>query len=68
MEKAFVGPYRLAERLGVSRLEAAAIAAHDADAFVQIFATVLRISGILYLLRRSMPRRAGDFLVLHKAF
>jgi uncharacterized HhH-GPD family protein len=40
LEKAFVGPYRLAERLGVQRLDAAAIAEHDPDAFREIFSTV----------------------------
>ena len=40
LEKAFVGPYRLAERLGVQRLDAAAIADHDPDAFREIFSTV----------------------------
>lgn len=39
MERAFVAPYRLAERLGVDRLDAAAIAAHDPDQLAEIFAT-----------------------------
>jgi uncharacterized HhH-GPD family protein len=38
MERAFEGPRRLAERLGVERLDAAAIAAHDPDAFQALFA------------------------------
>lgn len=37
LEKAFVGPYRLAERLGVDRLDAAAIADHDPTDLVAIF-------------------------------
>jgi uncharacterized HhH-GPD family protein len=39
LEKAFVGPYRLAERLGVQHLDAAAIAEYDPDAFREIYAT-----------------------------
>ncbi len=37
LEKAFVGPFRLAERLHVSTLDAAAIAEHDPEDFVAIF-------------------------------
>lgn len=40
MEKAFTGPYVLAQRLGVDRLDPAAIAAHDPEDFARIFATV----------------------------
>jgi uncharacterized HhH-GPD family protein len=40
LEKAFKGPYILAGRLGVQRLDAAAIAAHEPEAFAKIFATV----------------------------
>lgn len=39
LEKAFVGPYRLAERLGVDHLDASAIVEHDPDDFARIFAT-----------------------------
>jgi uncharacterized HhH-GPD family protein len=39
MERAFVAPYRLAERLGTPRLDAAAIAAHDPEELAGIFAT-----------------------------
>jgi uncharacterized HhH-GPD family protein len=39
MERAFVAPYRLAQRLSVSRLDPAAIAAHDPEALAEIFAT-----------------------------
>jgi uncharacterized HhH-GPD family protein len=39
LEKAFVGPYRLAERLGVKTLDAAAIAEHDPDAFRELYST-----------------------------
>jgi len=40
LEKAFKGPYILAGRLGVQRLDAAAIAGHEPEAFAKIFATV----------------------------
>jgi len=39
MERAFVAPYRLAERLGTDRLDAAAIASHDPEGLTEIFAT-----------------------------
>jgi uncharacterized HhH-GPD family protein len=39
LEKAFNGPYVLARRLGVERLDAAVIADYDTDAFKQIYAT-----------------------------
>lgn len=39
MERAFVAPYRLAQRLGTARLDAAAIAGYDPDALSKIFAT-----------------------------
>jgi uncharacterized HhH-GPD family protein len=37
LEKAFMGPYVLAERLGVTRLDAAAIADHDPQDFAAIY-------------------------------
>jgi len=40
LEKAFKGPRILADRLGVDRLDAAAIAGHEPEAFAKIFATV----------------------------
>ena len=40
LEKAFMGPYVLVERLGVEKLDAAAIAVHDPEEFGRIFATV----------------------------
>jgi uncharacterized HhH-GPD family protein len=40
LEKAFVGPYVLAQRLGETTLDAAAIAAYDPDTFREIFSTV----------------------------
>lgn len=39
MERAFVAPYRLAERLGAVRLDAATLAEYDPDALSEIFAT-----------------------------
>ena len=39
IEKAFVGPYVLAERLGVAKLDPTLIADYDPDAFVAIFST-----------------------------
>lgn len=39
MERAFVAPYRLAERLGTNRLDAAELAGHDPEALAEIFAT-----------------------------
>jgi uncharacterized HhH-GPD family protein len=39
MERAFVAPYRLAERLGTDRLDAASLAGYDPEALTEIFAT-----------------------------
>jgi uncharacterized HhH-GPD family protein len=39
MERAFVAPYWLTQRLGTSRLDAAAIAGHDPEELSKIFAT-----------------------------
>lgn len=38
MERAFVAPYRLAQRLGVTRLDAATLAAYDPSALAEVFA------------------------------
>ncbi|MFC7245698.1 HhH-GPD-type base excision DNA repair protein [Catellatospora aurea] len=43
LEKAFVGPYRLAERMGVQRLDPAQIADYDPAAFAELYATPLAI-------------------------
>ena len=40
MEKAFTGPYVLAERLGVEQLDAEALAGADPDEFVAVFSEV----------------------------
>lgn len=39
MERAFVAPYRLAQRLDVQRLDAAQLAGYDPDALIEVFAT-----------------------------
>jgi uncharacterized HhH-GPD family protein len=39
MEQAFAGPYKIAERLGVDRLDPETIAAHDPEAFAALCAT-----------------------------
>lgn len=39
MERAFVAPYWLTQRMGTTRLDAAAIAGHDPDELGRIFAT-----------------------------
>jgi uncharacterized HhH-GPD family protein len=39
LERAFVAPYRLAQRLGVRRLDVVALADHDPQALVAIFST-----------------------------
>jgi len=39
LEKAFMGPYVLAERMGVRRLDAAAIADHEPAEFSELFST-----------------------------
>lgn len=43
LEKAFVGPYRLAGRMGVERLDATQIADYDPAAFAELYATPLAI-------------------------
>lgn len=39
MERAFVAPFWLTQRMGTNRLDAAAIAGHDPEALARIFAT-----------------------------
>jgi uncharacterized HhH-GPD family protein len=39
LERAFVAPYRLAERLGVDHLDVATLAQYDPDALAEIFST-----------------------------
>jgi uncharacterized HhH-GPD family protein len=38
MERAFVAPYRLAQRLGVARLDAVTLATYDPEALTEVFA------------------------------
>ena len=68
LEKAFVGPYRLAERLHVDRLDAGMIAEYDPEAFAKIFATppaIHRFPGSMAertqkLCRSVVDRYGGD--------
>lgn len=63
LEKAFVGPYRLAERLGTDRLEATAIAEHDPSEFSTIFATppaIHRFPGSMAERTQKLARAVAD--------
>lgn len=63
LEKAFVGPYRLAERLGVDRLDAAAIADHDPEDLSKIFATppaIHRFPGAMAERTRKLCHAVSD--------
>lgn len=68
MERAFVAPFWLTQRLGTTRLDAAAIATHDPDALGQIFATppaLHRFPGSMaartqQLCQKIAERYAGD--------
>ena len=63
MERAFVAPYRLAQRLGVSRLDAAAIAAHDPKELAAIFATppsLHRFPGSMAARTQQLCRRIAE--------
>jgi uncharacterized HhH-GPD family protein len=68
MERAFVAPYRLAQRLGAARLDPAAIASHDPEALAAIFATppsLHRFPGAMaartqQLCREIVDRYGGD--------
>ncbi|MEV7226312.1 HhH-GPD-type base excision DNA repair protein [Polymorphospora sp. NPDC051019] len=63
LEKAFIGPYRLAERLAVTRLDPAAIADHDADDLARIFATPIaihRFPGSMAERSRKLARAVVD--------
>lgn len=56
MERAFVAPYRLAQRLGVKRLDAGEVAGHDPDGLVEIFAT----APALHRFPRAMAGRVQE--------
>src|SRR5215467_274102 len=63
LEKAFVGPYRLAERLGVDRLDASAIVDHDPEDFSKIFATppaIHRFPGAMAERTRKLCQAVAD--------
>lgn len=63
LEKAFVGPYRLAERLGVNRLDAIAIAEHDPADLVAIFTTppaIHRFPGSMAERAQKLCRAVAD--------
>jgi uncharacterized HhH-GPD family protein len=63
LEKAFVGPYVLAQRLGVDRLDAAALADHDAEDFKRIYATppaIHRFPGSMAERSQKLCRSVAD--------
>ncbi len=63
LEKAFVGPYRLAERLGLSSLDAATIADHDPEDLNRIFATppaIHRFPAAMAKRTRGLCRAVAD--------
>jgi uncharacterized HhH-GPD family protein len=63
LEKAFVGPYVLAERLGVPHLDAAAIADHDPQDFGAIFAkppAIHRFPGSMAERTQKLCRAVAD--------
>jgi uncharacterized HhH-GPD family protein len=63
LEKAFVGPYRLAERLGATQLEAASIADHDPVDFAAIFAkppAIHRFPGAMAERTQKLCRAVAD--------
>jgi uncharacterized HhH-GPD family protein len=63
LEKAFKGPAILAERLGVQRLDAAAIAGRDPEAFAKLFATppaIHRFPGSMAERTQKLCRAVAD--------
>ncbi|HLL67606.1 MAG TPA: HhH-GPD-type base excision DNA repair protein [Micromonosporaceae bacterium] len=63
LERAFVAPYRLAQRLGVRRLEAAHLADLDPEALVQIFSAqpaLHRFPGAMAARVQAMCRLVRD--------
>ncbi|GAA1634639.1 HhH-GPD-type base excision DNA repair protein [Saccharothrix algeriensis] len=63
LEKAFVGPYRLAERMGVERLNATAIADYEPEAFAQLFSTppaIHRFPGSMAERTQKLARAIAD--------
>jgi uncharacterized HhH-GPD family protein len=56
MERAFAGPYVLAQRIGVTRLDAAALAAHDPDTLTAAFA----LTPVVHRYPKAMAARTQD--------
>jgi uncharacterized HhH-GPD family protein len=56
MERAFAGPYVLAQRIGVTRLDAAALAAHDPDTLAAAFA----LTPVVHRYPKAMAARTQD--------
>jgi uncharacterized HhH-GPD family protein len=56
MERAFAGPYVLAQRIGVTSLDATALAAHDPDTLTQAFAT----TPVVHRYPKAMAARTQD--------
>lgn len=56
MERAFAGPYVLAQRIGVTRLDARALLAHDPETLIQAFAT----TPVVHRYPKAMAARTVD--------
>ena len=56
MERAFAGPYVLAQRIGVTRLDAAALAAHDPDTLAAAFA----LTPVVHRYPKAMAARTQE--------
>ena len=56
MERAFAGPYVLAQRIGVTSLDATALAAHDPETLVAAFA----MTPVVHRYPRAMAARTQD--------
>lgn len=65
MEKAFAGPYVLAERMGVERLDAAEIASYDPETFAKLFVgppAIHRFPGAMAARVQELARRiVGEY-------
>src|SRR6185503_18670879 len=56
MERAFAGPYVLAQRIGVASLDAAALAEHDPETLTAAFAT----TPVVHRYPKAMAARTQD--------
>jgi uncharacterized HhH-GPD family protein len=56
MERAFAGPYVLAQRTGVTTLDATALAAHNPDALIEAFA----MTPVVHRYPKAMAARTQD--------